>query len=173
MRGDGAPGVIFADDFRLATPAGWSPQQGIWVVPGEALVGYYRLGNAWNMHAAVGADFAYEGTVTLVDGNAVGLTFRASPDGAASYDAILDAVDGAFKISSRPPYQVLDSHAMTVERNRPYRIRVEAVGSTIRAFLDGDLLLTVHDTTYASGHFGVILFRATGTYRDLVAWEMP
>jgi hypothetical protein len=173
LKGDSAPGIIFSDHFQRATLAGWTPHQGIWVNPGENMVGYYRLGNAWHIHQAVGAGFAYEGTVTLVDGNAVGLTFRASPDGTSSYDAILDIVDGAFKISRRPPYQVLDSHPMTVERNRPYRIRVEADGSTIHAFLDGNHLLTVHDTTYTSGHFGVILFRATATYGNLVAWEMP
>ena len=172
LRGDSAPGIIFSDDFQRAALAGWTPQQGVWVNPGENLVGFFRLGNAWHIHEAVGTGFAYEGTVTLVDGNAVGLTFRASPDGMSSYDAILDAVDGAFKISSRPPYQVLDSHPMTVERNRPYRIRVEADGSTIHAFLDGDHLLTAHDTTYTSGHFGVMLFRATATYGNLVAWEM-
>ena len=173
LRADGGPQIIFFDDFQHAMMAGWTPNKGIWVSPGENMVGYFRLGNAWNIHEAAGVHFAYEGTVTLVDGNAVGLTFRASPDGMSSYDAILDAVDGVFKLSRRPPYEVLASHSMTVERNRPYRIRVEADGPYIHAFVDGNHLLTVHDTTYTSGHFGVILFRATATYGNLVAWEMP
>ena len=173
LKGNGAPGILFSDHFQQETLAGWTPDKGIWVNPGENMVGYFRVGSAWNIHEAMGADFAYEGTVSLVDGNAAGLTFRASPDGTSSYDAILDAVDGVFKISRRSPYEVLASHGMTVERNRPYRIRVEADGSTIHAFLDGNHLLTVHDTTYTSGHFGVVLFRATATYGNLVAWEMP
>jgi len=173
LKGDGTLGILFSDPFQQGTLAGWTPYKGIWVNPGENMVGYFRSGNAWNIHDATGVRFAYEGTVTLVDGNAVGLTFRSSPDGTSSYDAILDAVDGVFKISRRPPYEVLASHTMIVERNHPYRIRVEADGSTIHAFLDGQHLLTVNDATYASGHFGVILFRATATFGNLVAWEMP
>jgi hypothetical protein len=173
LKGGGEPGPFFGDDFQHGTLGGWAPNKGIWVNPAENMIGYFRVGNAWNIHDATGVRFAYEGTVTLVDGNAVGLTFRSSADGTSSYDAILDAVDGVFKISRRPPYEVLASHAMTVERNHPYRIRVEANGSTIHAFLDGQHLLTVNDATYASGHFGVILFRATATYDNLVAWEMP
>ena len=164
---------LLADDMDRGALAGWTPQHGIWVNPGENMVGYYELGNAWNVHSAAGGNLVYEATVTLVDGNAAGLTFRASADGASSYDVILDVVDGVFKISRRPPYQVLQSHAITVERNRPYRIRVEADGPNLDAYLDGSHLLSVYDTTYSSGHLGVLLFRATAVYDDLIAWRTP
>ncbi len=67
-----------------------------------AMRGEYALGNAWNMRSETGSDVVYEGTVNLLSGNAVGLTFRSSADGTSSYDVILDAVDGAFKLSKRP-----------------------------------------------------------------------
>jgi len=127
------------------------------------------VGNAWNIRDVTGADFIYEGNVTLKSGNAVGLTFRSSADGASSYDAILDIVDGAFKLSKRPPYNVLASSPMSVQRDRVYHIKVIAQGDKIEAYLDGVKRLEVTDSTYASGRFGVILFRAAATYDDLRA----
>jgi hypothetical protein len=162
----------FFDDFQDGTLTGWTSNHGLWVNANDNTVGYYPLGNAWNIHEATAADFEYEATVNLVEGNAAGLTVRSSADGTSSYDVIIDAVDGVFKISRRPPYQILDSHAMTIERGRPYRIRVEAYGDMIFAFLDGAHLLTVSDTTYTDGHFGVMLFQATATYDDVVVWDV-
>ncbi len=174
LKGGGPSGILFFDDFQDGTLTGWMPNHGLWVNPvGENAIGYYPLGNAWNIYEPTGDNFAYEGTVNLVDGNAAGLTFRSSADGTSSYDVIIDAVDGAFKISRRPPYQILDSYSMTIQRGHPYRIRVEADGNMIYAFLDGAHLLTASDTTYAAGHFGVILFQATATYDDIIAWEVP
>jgi len=115
----------------------------------------------------------YEGVLNLLSGNAVGLTFRSSADGTLSYDVILDAVDGAFKVSKRPPYAVLASHPMTVQRNQRYEVKVVANGNTIEAYLDGVKRLTVTDTTYASGQLGVVLFRATATFDDLQGWQLP
>jgi len=168
-----ASGLIFADDFNDGTLSDWTANYGTWANPSTYMRGDYTLGNAWNMHSSTGSNVVYTGTVNLVDGNAAGLTFRSSADGTSSYDVIIDAVDGVFKISRRPSYQILDSHSMTIQRGRPYRIRVEADGNMIYAFLDGAHLLTASDTTYAAGHFGVILFQATATYDDIIAGEEP
>jgi hypothetical protein len=111
--------------------------------------------------------------VNLLSGNAVGLTFRSSADGTQSYDVILDAKDGVFKISVRPPYKVLDSVSMDVQRNRAYRIAVEAYGNNIWAFLDDAELLSATDSTYSDGYLGVMLFLATATYDDLFASGAP
>ncbi len=165
--------LIFSDDFNDGNLAGWTPNRGTWLNPGDRMRGEYAAGNAWNMRSERGGDFIYEGTVNLRSGNAVGLTFRSSADGTSSYDVILDAVDGVFKISKRPPYQVLASYSMSVQRNHPYRIRVIARGNKIEAYLDGVKRLTAVDGTYRSGRFGVMLFRATATYDDLEARRLP
>jgi len=111
--------------------------------------------------------------VNLLSGNAVGLTFRSSADGKSSYAAILDAPQGLFKIARYWPYQMLVSYAMTVERNHSYTIKAVANGNTIEAYLDGVKRLTVTDSTYSGGQFGVFLHRATATYDDLRAWALP
>ena len=164
---------IFSDDFDGGGLSGWTSNNGVWTNPGTHLRGEDSLRNAWNIRSSTGSDVVYEGTVTLLNGNAVGLVLRSSATGENSYDTILDAQDGAFKISKRAPYQVLASHPMTVQRNQPYRIKVVDNGSTIEAYLDGVKRLTVVDNTYTSGNLGVMLFLATATYDDLQAWEMP
>ncbi|HEY65244.1 MAG TPA: DUF11 domain-containing protein [Caldilineae bacterium] len=165
--------LIFSDDFNDGDLAGWTPNRGTWTNPGDRMRGEYAPGNAWNMRSEHGANFIYEGTVNLLSGNAVGLTFRSSANGTSSYDVILDAVDGVFKISKRPPYQILASYSMSVQRNHPYRIKVVVQGNKIEAYLDGIKRLTAVDNTYANGRFGVILFRATAAYDDLIAWRLP
>ena len=164
---------IFSADFNDGRLTGWTPNMGTWTNPGTHMRGEYALGNAWNMRSETGSDIVYEGTLNLLSGNAVGLVFRSSADGTSSYDVILDAVDGVFKISKRPPYQVLASYSMAVQRNHPYRVKVMAKGNKIEAYLDGVKRLTVTDSTYSSGQLGVMLFQATATYDDLAAWELP
>ncbi len=165
--------IAFSDDFDDGDLAGWTPNHGTWTNPGDHMRGQYASGNAWNMRSEEGTNFVYEGTVNLLSGNAVGLTFRSSADGTSSYDVILDAVDNVFKISKRPPYTVLASYHMTVQRNHPYHIAVVAHGDEIEGYLDGVKRLTATDGTYSSGKFGVILFRATAAYDDLRAYHLP
>ncbi|NOZ28115.1 MAG: hypothetical protein GXP39_08695 [Chloroflexi bacterium] len=165
--------LIFSDDFSGGALIGWKSNHGTWTVSGGRMRGQYGAGNAWNMRSEGGTNFIYEGTVNLVSGNAVGLTFRSSADGTSSYDVILDAVDGVFKISKRPPYQVLASYSMSVQRNHPYRVKVVVRGNKIEAYLDGVKRLTAVDSTYGNGRFGVMLFRATATYDDLEARRLP
>jgi hypothetical protein len=167
------PTLIFDDDFDDGTLSSWTPNLGTWTNPGNHMHGEYASGNAWNIRSSTGGDIVYQGTVNLLSGNAVGLVFRSSADGTSSYDVILDAEDNVFKISKRPPYTVLDSYSMSVQRNHPYQIKVEANGDTIDAYLDGVKRLTITDTAYTTGHLGVILFQATATYDDLEAWALP
>jgi hypothetical protein len=165
--------LIFSDNFNDGDLGGWTAFNGTWSNPNTYMRGEYTTGGDWCMRSESGGNFTYEGTVNLLSGNAVGLTFRSSADGTSSYDAILDAVDGVFKLSRRSPYTVLVSYSMTVERNHQYKIKVVANGSTLEAYLDDVKLLTVTDTTYTSGQFGVMLYRSTAAYDNLEAKSLP
>ncbi len=165
--------VIFFEDFNDGDLAGWTPHNGIWANAGTYLRGEYVGGEAWNMRAESGSNFTYEGTVNLLGGTAVGLTFRSSADGTLSYDVMLDPEESVFKISKRSPYQMLAEYGMEVLRNHQYRIKVVANGSTIETYLDGVKRLTVTDSTYASGQFGVMLFVGMGAYDNLEAKSLP
>jgi hypothetical protein len=168
-----ASATIFSDNFNDGNLAGWTANGGTWTNPGTYMRAVYADPGSWNIRAESGGNFTYEGTVNLLSGNAVGLTFRSSADGTSSYDAILDAVDGMFKLSKRAPYTVLASYDMTVEHNHQYKIKVVANGSTIEAYLDDVKRLTVTDSTYPSGQFGVMLYKSTTAYDNLEAKALP
>ncbi|NOZ71129.1 MAG: DUF11 domain-containing protein [Chloroflexi bacterium] len=161
------------DNFNDGDLAGWHANGGTWINPGVFMQGEFSSGNAWNIVDWMGDDFTYMGTVRLNSGNAVGLSFRSNKDGTASYDAILDAKDGVFKLSKRPPYQVLATYPMTVQLNHNYRIKIVARGGHIEAYLDGVKRLTVNDSTYRDGYVGAILFQATAMYDDIQLTSAP
>jgi levanase len=159
------------DDGEL--PHCWTPNRGTWSLRGGHMRGAYDEGHAWNIHSSTGVNFVYSGRVRLSRGSAAGLVFRSSPDGTSSYDVILDTAHHAFKVARRSPYEVLGSVPMVVHRNQDYRIQVVVRGDLIEAYLDGNLLVSVTDATYAAGQLGVVLFQAAATYDDLEAWHLP
>jgi len=154
-------------------PHTWTPNRGTWSLRGSHMRGEYDQGYAWNIHMSKGVEFVYSARVKLLKGNAAGLTFRSSPDGASSYDAVLDTVDQAFTVSRRPPHRVLGSVPLRVRHNQDYRIQVVVRGDLIEAHLDGNLLVSVSDATYDAGQLGIVLFQAAATYADLEAWHLP
>lgn len=168
------PTLIFSDDFSGGNLNGWTRNYGDWYNASSSYMrGEYLTGNAWNMRSESGANFTYEGDVNILSGNAVGLTFRSSANGEASYDAILDVVDGVFKLSKRPGYTVLASYPFGVSRNHWYHVKVVVNGNKMEGYLDGVKRVTATDTNFASGRFGVMLFRAAAAYDNLAAWSLP
>jgi len=168
-----APVVLFSDNFNDGLLHGWTRNNGNWYNAGNYMRGEYATGNAWNIKDVSGNNFTYEGDLNIVSGNAVGLVFRSSADGTASYDAILDAADGVFKISKRPGYTVLASYPMTVSRNHWYSVKVVVSGTKMEGYLDGVKRLTAYDGNFSSGQFGVMLFQGAGAYDNLEARALP
>jgi hypothetical protein len=50
-------------------------------------------------------------------------------------------------------------------------IRLEAVGSSLRAYVNGNLLLEAKDTSHVRGKQGVVMYKAAATYQDFLVWE--
>jgi len=163
--------TLLDDDFDDGDLSGWTPGEGTWTNPGGYLRGAYASGADWCMTGVAGAAFTYEGKVIIYSGDAAGLTFRSSVDGASSYDIMLDAAHGTFQIGKRPSYTNLVGCTLPIERNRWYTIKVVVSGDRIEAYLDGSKRLIGEDTTYTTGYLGVILDSATAGYDDLLATQ--
>jgi hypothetical protein len=67
--------------------------------------------------------------------------------------------------------QQLDTAPFTVSAGSAYNLRLEAVGSALRAYVNGNLLLEASDTTHKSGRYGLVTYGAKATYQDFTAWE--
>jgi len=174
-RAGGSGAVLFSDDFDHGTLSGWRANYGSWVNRDSAMRGEFIIGQAWNLREVVASDLTYEGTVTVQDGLAAGLAFRASPSGARSYQAVLNVRDKAFQLGRVDSgfTTVLASQALDVQLDRPYRIALRAQGSLLEGWLDGARLLTAVDSNYATGQLGVTVAVGVAVFDDLLARSYP
>jgi hypothetical protein len=61
---------------------------------------------------------------------------------------------------------VLASVPYTVQGNRNYRLRLEAVGDQLRAYVDGAFVAEARDATLGTGRFGIATNRAAASFLD-------
>lgn len=66
---------------------------------------------------------------------------------------------------------ILDTAPFTVTPGSTYTLRLEAIGSSLRAYVNGTLLVEASDTTHKSGKYGLVMYSAKATYEDFTAWE--
>lgn len=162
---------LFADNFDDGDLAGWNANGGTWQNTGTAVSGNSE-GDTWNIYQNVDAsNFVFSGDVTLKSGNAAGISFRASNDGTRGYDVIIDKVVGQLKLASRP-YSLLTYTSMPVNYNTRYNLKVEAVGSNIKVYLDGVEKINFDSSTYSSGKFGMFSFKGVADYDNFIAMEV-
>jgi hypothetical protein len=64
---------------------------------------------------------------------------------------------------------VLDEAPMTVQPNTTYRVRFEAIGTSLRVYVNGTLMAEAEDSTYPSGRYGLATYRATAQYDNFSA----
>jgi hypothetical protein len=67
--------------------------------------------------------------------------------------------------------QVLDNAPFTVATGTTYTLRLEAIGSSLRAYVNGNLVLEAKDSSHASGKYGLATYKTAARFDDLVAWQ--
>jgi len=65
----------------------------------------------------------------------------------------------------------LDSAPLSIGTNNWYRVRLEAVGTQLRVYINEVLRLEAVDSSHATGRYGAIMYRTTTQYDDIVAVE--
>ncbi|MEV7045240.1 GH32 C-terminal domain-containing protein [Amycolatopsis sp. NPDC051061] len=136
-----------------AFPSGpWTAPSGTWTTTPAGLRGN-AAGDGFFLSDRTGTDFTYQGDLSVTNGTAAGLTFRAAADG-TGYTASIDT-SGLVKLWR--PGRDIAIHATPVVEGRTYHVTVRTAGSRIRVWLgDGaDPLIDATDTAYASGRLGV------------------
>lgn len=68
--------------------------------------------------------------------------------------------------------QVLDSAPLTVTAGTNYSLRLEVIGTSLRAYVNGNVLLEATDTTHFTGKFGPVMYKTAATYTQIRGW-MP
>lgn len=52
-----------------------------------------------------------------------------------------------------------------------YRELTEAVGTSLRVHVGGNLLLEATDSSHAAGKYGLAMYKTAATFDDFLAWE--
>ncbi len=66
---------------------------------------------------------------------------------------------------------ILDTAPFTVSAGTTYTLRLEAIGSSLRAWVNGNVVLEANDSSHAKGQYGLATYRTAATFDDFVAWE--
>ena len=70
-------------------------------------------------------------------------------------------------------FTTLGSISLPVSVNRAYHVRLEAVGTWIRAYVDGELKLQARDTTHARGGVGMKTAYAAADFDNVLVSPSP
>lgn len=152
----------------------WYPHGGTWSESADGKQGT-STGDAWYLSKATADDFTLEGDVRIDSGQAAALTFRANRHLDQHYTINVDAVDGGGIVKLwRAGGRVLATVPFDVEIGRFHHFKVVAEGSSIQVYVDGseEPIVDVVDDTYASGQFGLQVFKATATFQNITVMPM-
>lgn len=143
----------------------WTAAGGTWTDVAAGKRGT-AAGDAFYLSPTSAADLTYEGDVTLESGTAAALTFRASDDATSHYTVNVDT-SGVVKLWR--PGRDIAVYPTAITPGRTYHLKVMAVGSRIRVYLDRSAspVIDATDTAYTSGRLGVNVFAGQATFDDL------
>ncbi|QRN94101.1 AbfB domain-containing protein [Archangium violaceum] len=165
--------VPFSDDFTDGNANGWQTYGGAWSVSSGKLTVAANPGAKAVAYGPQFSNFTYDADVSPgATGNA-GLVFRASrlaigPDAYQGYYAginantvVLGRADGG--------WTVLSAVAIPTSTNPTRHLRVVAVGSSLKVYVDDMVTprISVTDATFVSGAVGVRTFEAQATFDNL------
>lgn len=64
---------------------------------------------------------------------------------------------------------VLDEAPLTVKPGRTYRVRLEAIGDSLRFYVNGRLMAEARDSDYSEGNYGLATYRAATQFDSFTA----
>ena len=146
---------------------------GTWNITDDGL---YSNGSGDNfaLSETVASDFIYEADVTFAEGatGAASLVFRSTDaPNQGSYVANVDKQNGKMRIFAFPGGITIGSAKLT-EDKASYHIKVEAIGKSLKLYVDGELVICKEDNTYTRGKLGLLTYNSTITYQNVKYTEI-
>ena len=148
-----APQVIFSDSFS-GTLSQWVNVGGAQIVSGRLHVPVSQEQMRSNFGLGAWDDFTFEATVTI-ENVAAGLVFR-SLDNNNYYMWQLNASSGKLRPHKKVggTFTVIKEVLFAFQANVAYDVKIVTSGATIQTFINGTLIDTTTDTTFALGPIG-------------------
>jgi hypothetical protein len=171
------------DDFEAGNDARWTRVAGsTWSVANTSNGRVYRQSS---LAGDAGAYFGIEAwknqsieadiTATGFSGSGRWLGIVARRQDAANYYYAALRQSNTLSLRKRVngSYSTLASKSFPVALNRNYRLRLEAIGTRLRVFVDGTLQLEAIDNSLSAGKTGMQMYRASADYDNVVITPDP
>ncbi|HEY0682101.1 MAG TPA: hypothetical protein VGD45_07220 [Steroidobacter sp.] len=168
------------DNFEDGNAADWTPQAGgLFSVATTTTSRVYRqastAGNAtslWNNttrgNQAVEADIKPTAFSTTSGDKWFGVVARYTSPTNHYYITLRNNNTLSLRKIVNGAVTALASAPLTVTLNRSYRVRLEAIGTRLRVYVDNRLLLEASDRAHARGQAGVVTFRTRADFDNVL-----
>jgi hypothetical protein len=171
------------DDFQDGNAFGWNPQTGgsFSVVNGSGSRVYRQqslAGNATSLlsdsvmrNQSIQADvkpIAFQGTDRWL-----GLAVRYVDASNYYYVALRSSNVLQLRRIVNGSFSTLASMPLTVTPGRTYNVRLEAIGGTLRVYINGRQVLRARDETHEQGSAGLIMYRTSADYDNVIVSPNP
>jgi len=174
--------AIVQDDFADANAAGWIQSSPTWTVPVSRGSRVYRQNSTTDARFTTlsqinRSNVAIEADVRPVAFNGsdrwVGLLARHVDSQHYYYVSLRN--NNTLRLARRigDSFTTLASTALTVTPNRNYHVRLEAVGTWLRVYIDGRLRLQARDTTFKQGSVGFRTHFAQAEFDNVLVSPNP
>ncbi|HEU4625056.1 MAG TPA: hypothetical protein VFS52_09855 [Steroidobacteraceae bacterium] len=176
--------VVILDDFETGNASQWTPLAGssFSVVPSNSTLVYRQSSVAGDAAASrTGLDWSNQAieadarpTAFSASGERwFGLTVRQTDTGNFYYVTLRTTNRIEVRKLQNGSISVLASAPFPVTLNRTYRLRLEAVGTWIRAYVDGKLFVQARDSVHKRGTAGVRMYKAAVDYDNVTITPNP
>ncbi|MGM0922265.1 MAG: GH32 C-terminal domain-containing protein [Bacillota bacterium] len=154
---------------------GWQSINGEWTPHLDGTMGQSPAEqNTYRMAETAGADLVLEGDVK-VDAEApfgtAGLVFRGNGDGREGYMLTLDPNLNKIRLLDLKGDRTLGMAERKVETDKTYHFEIHADGNDLKIYFDGyaDPVISVKDSAYSSGKFGLNVYNGTAYFQHVYA----
>jgi pectate lyase len=167
--------TLLSDNFEDGNSTGWSRSGGSWSVVSDGSLVFRQSGTSSDARALVGntgwVDYGVQARVKPTGFAAanrfVGVIARAQTS--SQYYALVLTGSGGVQIVKRAGGSpvVLASGVAAVVTGSWHTVRLEAAGTSLRGYVNGSLVVTATDSTFAAGRAGVATAYASASFDDV------
>jgi pectate lyase len=168
--------TLFSDDFEDGNSTGWSGSGGSWSVASDGSGVLRQSGTSSDARSTAGTqswtDYSVQARVkpTAFNGSNrfVAVLARVQSNTSYYYVALRGNNTVELKKLVNGSSTTLDTASLTVSINTWYTVRLDVSGTSLRGYVDGNLLTEATDSQYSSGRIGVATFYGSANFDDVV-----
>jgi len=169
---------LYQDDFQDGNATGWQPSGGTWGVANAGATRVYRQSNLtvlnarsiWNDTQSANQSIEAQVTPTqfATSDRWFGLITRYTDENNYYYLSARNTNQILLRRRQNGVFTTIDSASLAVSPNTTYRLRLESVGTRIRAYVNGRLSLEAPDQALTAGRAGLITYGAQVNFDNVL-----